>query len=222
MPVRGMNRARLREHIRKYSPVYIVGCIVCMLLTNILYTSTRYQVPYEKEFLVYLLDSYTNIEPLEEIREDALQYGQSIDDTLEAVVFESILYSDPAEDYTSSYLLMARAALGNGDIYIASSIGAQSLFSMGLAKPLEEALDSGWMEGLGLEPVMCENEETGETFIGGLSLDHLHALLDLGVMNNEGAVLVVASNSGNEETSMAVIEHIVQALEELENAPAEG
>jgi len=222
MPLKGINWYRLKEHIRKFSPLYIAGFVVCVFLTNLVYTMTRPQTPMEQEVMIYLVDDYTNITPLEALAEDALAYGQSVDETLVSMHFESIMYTDPAQDYNSAILLMARMSVGDGDVYFANDIAITSLMGSGMCVPLDEYLAAGWMEGLDLEPVFFTNEETGETYIAALRLSNVDALAELGVMANENAFLVMAANSTNLETSMATTEYIIRTLMEGYDVPAEN
>ena len=223
MPDKKLSKPRIKEHIRKYAPIYLVGFVICLLLTDLLYTTTRPQTPYEAEVMISLADVYTNPDPLSDIAQQALEYGKQADETLESVHFEALPYSDPESDYTSSYLLMARASLGDCDLYFASALCADALCRMQLSYPLDDALASGWMADSGLEPYMYTDEETGETIAAGMKLDALPNLANLGAMYNEGAVLIVASNGTNIETSMNVAEYIVEAIGRAEvPAASEG
>ena len=145
--------APIKEHFRKCGVFYVAGIIVCMLLTNLLYTTTRPQVAAEREVLLYLVDALSNTEPLEPLAADALAYGQTVDETLEDVHFESILYNDPELDYTSSYLLATRMAAGDGDIYFASEIAADYMMRSEAFLPLDGIsrcrLDGGLGSGTG-------------------------------------------------------------------------
>lgn len=214
MPLKGLSRARLKEHIRKYSPIYIAGIVVFLMLSNLLYTTTAPQTPAENEVLVYLVDTYPNTEPLAALADQALAALQPEDETLQSVLFSGIMYSDPEKDYNSVMLLMTRMVAGDGDVYIASSKGMEYMVNSEICLPLDAYLEDGWMDGLGLEPVYCVDEETGETFIGGLSLDSLDELAEWGVMNNQGACLVIASNGTNQESSMRVIEYMIREIVE--------
>lgn len=222
MPLKGINWTRLKDHFRKFSPLYLAGIVICVFLTNLIYTMTRPQTPMEQEVMIYLVDDYANIEPLNALEADALAYGQSIDETLVSMHFESIMYTDPAEDYNSAILLMARMSVGDGDVYLANDIAITTLMGTGMCVPLDDYLAAGWMEGLDLEPVSFTNEETGETYIAALRLDNVTALRELGVMANEDAFLVMASNGTNLETSMATTEYIIRTLMEGYDAPAEA
>lgn len=222
MPHTGLTWFRLKEHLRKCLPIYLAGFVVCILLTNLLYTSTRPVTPSDQAVLVYLTDSYTNPEPLSGLAEDALAYGQTVDETLQEVAFESLSFNDPEQDYTSSMLLVARLSTGDGDVFLASPLAADYLCRSEAFLPLEEYLDAGWMEDLGLEPLEYTSAESGETHVAGLKLDSVTALRDLGAFNNEGACLIIAANGTNIDTSMAVAEHILKTLLEGDYASAQS
>lgn len=219
MPLTGLTWARLKEHIRKYSPVYIAGIVIMLFVSNILYTSTAPRVPAENEVLIYLVDGVTDAEPLNDLAAQALETLQPSDATLQAVNLATVMYSDP-EDYNSQMLLMTRMVAGDGDVFLASSDAMQYIVNSEICLPLDEYLESGWMDGLGLEPVYATDEETGETYVAGLSLDSLDVLTEWGVIYNEGACLVIAANGTNQETSMRVIEYMVREIAEGRYVPA--
>lgn len=222
MPFKGLTWSRFKEHLRKTSPIYIVGFIVCVLLTNLIYTTTRPQTPADREVLVYLVDSFSDPDPLNACAEDILAYGQTIDETLEEVRFESIQFNDPEQDYTSAYLIMARMSVGDGDVYLASATATDYLLGAQIGLPLERYLDEGWLEEYDLEPVSYTDPETGETSVVALRLDDVDGLLDIGSFNNEGACMFIASNGTNVDTSMQVAEYVIQQLMEGNYAPAES
>lgn len=222
MPFKGLSRFRLKEHFRKTFWLYILGAVVCMLLTSLIYTATRYQSPPDKSVLIYLVDDYTDTEALDELAAETLAAMQELDPTLETVVFEPIAYTDPETDYTSPMLLMTRMALGEGDVYLCSSKAIHSLASSGLCLPLDDYLDSGWLAEYDLEPFYFENVDTGETELMALSLDKVEGFRKSGAFDNRGAYLVMTGNSTNAETSKAAIEYIIDALMEETDAPAES
>ena len=90
MPLTGLSWARIREHLRKTAPIYIVGVIIMIFVSDILFTSTRPQIPDDQEVLVYLVDGYSQPNLLDSLCADALAYAQSTDDTLLSVRAESI------------------------------------------------------------------------------------------------------------------------------------
>ena len=214
MPHYGISWFRLKEHFRKYLAIYIVGVVICVLLTNLVYTSTAPQTPYDQEVLIYLADVFTDTEPLDDLAADALAYAQEFDETLLEVNFESLQYVDPEQDYTISMLLMARLSLGEADVFLASGLCMEALCVTEAFLPLDDYLAEGWMEEFALEPYLYTSEETGETFVAGLKLDGVSGLAEIGAFNNEGAVLVITANSTNTDTSMQVAEYIIRQLME--------
>lgn len=222
MPLTGLSWTRFKEHLRKTSPIYIVGIAICLILTNLIYTTTRPQVPDDQQVLVYLVSGYSDTEPLNSLAEQMLAYGQSVDETLEEVEFLSIQYSDPETDYTSSYVLMARMSVGDGDLYIACEQAMQYMVGSGLSLPLDEYLADGWMEGLELEPYVYTDEETGESYVAALNISSADALAKVGAFDNTDAYLIVAGNGTNIDTSMQTAEFMIRTLLEGYDVPAES
>lgn len=214
MPHFGISLFRLKEHFRKSWPIYIVGCVICVLFSNILFTSTTPQTPIEREVLVYLADSFTEPDALDGVAADMLAYGQETDETLEEIVFEHLAYGDPQTDMYGAMILAARLSLREGDAFIASSFALEPLLANEVYLPLDDYLADGWMADLDLEPVMHTSVETGETHVAALRLDNVPALAEMGAINNNGAVLMIMCNSTNLETSMNVVEHMIRGLVE--------
>ena len=231
MPLKGITWFRFKEHFRKCLPVYFVGICLCVLMTNLIFTTTRPQTPPEQTVLIYLVDTYSDSTKLDDLLEPALAHGQESDETLQEIRFESIQFDDPSTDYTSAMLIMTRMALGEGDIYLASQMGAEYIAMAEVAMPLDDYIAEGWLAELGGEPFVYTNPETGETFTAGIDLSNVDALRQRSAFKNEGAYLLVANanetSEGNMETSMDVIEFILQQLMEetaqnAENELTEG
>lgn len=224
MPLTGLTWARIREHLRKTAPIYLVGAIIMIFVSDILFTSTRPQIPDDQEVLVYMVDSYSQPDILDDLCADALAYGQETDDTLLSVRAESIPYNDPEKDYTSAVVLVARMSLGDGDAYFANATALESIAANGGCEPMDEWIEEGWLEELGLEPWYYTEKDdiTGEekTYIAALSLDKVDALRDSGIFENRGAYLVIASNGGNIATTRNVVSYMLTQLAEGNYAPA--
>lgn len=222
MPHFGISLFRLKEHFRKFWAIYIVGCTICVLLSNIIFTSTTPQTPIEREVLIYLADSFTDSEALSGVAADMLAYGQETDETLEEIVFENLSYGDPQTDMYGPMILAARLSLREGDAFIASSFALEALLGNEVYLPLDDYLADGWLADLDLEPVMHTSVETGETHVAALRLDNVPALAEMGAINNNGAALMIMWNSTNLETSMNVVEHMIRGLVEGTYASAEN
>lgn len=222
MPHKGLSLFRLKEHIRKFGIIHIVGCVICAVLANIIFTSTAPRTPIEQEVLIYVADSYTVTSKLDHVAEEMLAYGQTFDETLLEIDFEDLQYSNPEEDYYSAMVLATRLALCEGDAFIASSYCTDSLLAHEVYLPLDEYLANGWLEGLDLEPMTYTSEVTGETCIAAIRLDNLPQIAELGAISNGGATLMIMNNSTNLETTMEVIDHMIRNMLEGNYAPAES
>ncbi len=206
----------LREHIRKFLWLYIIGVAVSLVLTSLLWTTTRPRVPNEQNVIVYLTDSYADNEPLAPVARDMLEKTQAFDETLREVEFQNLMFTD--QDYASMMLLMTRLAVGEGDAFLASQAAMDQLGRSGALEPLDDYVAAGWLSEYALEPysVTLSDEETGEstTYLAGLRLDSVGALKKMGAFNNEGAFLCVANNGGNVETTMKALEIMLKDLTE--------
>jgi len=216
MPDTKFSFRALREHIRKYLWIYIVGIVACLVLSSLLWTTTRPRVPNEQNVTVYLTDGYANSDPLADVARDMLERTQAFDETLQEVTFLPLQYN--ADDYTSMMLLMTRLAVGEGDAFLANASAMEQLARSQALEPLDEYVDNGYLSIYDLEPYYftLEDEETGEseTYLAGLSLDNVDALAQLGAFNNDGAFLCVANNGGNVQTTMKALEYMLEDLME--------
>lgn len=220
MPDTKFSFAALREHLRKFLWIYLVGIAVCLLGTNLLWTTTRPRIPTEQDVVVYLADGYSDYEPLADIARDALERTRAFDDSLLSVEFQSLQYND--QDYTGNILLMTRLAVGEADAFFACQSAMDQLITADVLVPLDDYVAAGWLDGYGLEPYYAtlEDEETGErtTYLAGLRLDPVESLARMGAFNNQGAYLCITGNGGNVETTMKAMEYLIEDLMEANDA----
>jgi len=214
----------LREHLRKYLWLYLLGIALGLLGAELLWTMTRPQIPNQASVNIYLAAEYSNPEPLEALAPDILSRVQADDPAIRQVAFESLMYNDQL--YTSNMLLVTRLAVGECDAFLASPQAMEALTTSDALTPLDDALAAGWMGRFGLEPyvVTTEDEESGEsrTWTAGLRLDTLDALAQMGAFDNRGAFLCVTGSGGNEAAAMKALEYLVGDLTEASHAGTES
>lgn len=220
MPDTKFSLTALREHLRKYLWIYIVGIVACLLGTSLLWTTTRPRPSNEQTVTVYLMDAYANPEALSDVAQDMLQRAGQEDEALQVVEFQNLQFT--GEDYMGSMLLMTRLAVGEGDAFLTNQTGMDALVNSQALERLDAHVADGWPGDYGLEPyyVTYEDEETGEseTYLAALRLDSVTALAERGAFNNEGAYLCVAANGGNVETTMRALQFMLEDLTEGGNA----
>ena len=224
MPDTKFSLPALREHLRRYLWIYLVGIVICLLGTSVLWTMTRPRPTNAQTVTVYLLDSYGNPEPLNDVATDMLARTQPFDEALQEVDFQLLQYIE--DDYNSGMLLMTRLAVGEGDAFLAGQAGFDALVNSQVLLPLDDYVAAGWPGDYGLEPCYAtyvdEDAGTSETFLAGLRLDSVNSLSQNGAFINEGAYLCVATNGGNVETTMKALEFMLQDLMEDSHAGTEA
>lgn len=223
MPDTKFSFAALKEHLRKYLWIYIVGIALCLFGTSLLWTTTAPRPTNEEVVTIFMADAYSNPEPLSGVAQSMYEQTQPFDPTLKLVEFQSLQYAEG--DYTSSMLLLTRLTVGECDAFLASQSAMDALVQSEILVPLDDYVAAGWLAEYGLEPYYAEwsDEESGEhyTLLAGLKLDKVMALEQMGAFVNEGAYLCVTSNGGNVETTMKALEYMMAELTEAEDAHAE-
>lgn len=219
----------LREHLRQYYWLYLLGIVLSLVGTSLLWTMTQPRLTNEECVSIALADSYSYPEPLQAFAPDILARLQAEDETIKQVSFESLQYND--ELYTSNMLLLTRLTVGEYDAYLASAAAMDALVASGVLVPLDESIEAGWLGEYGLEPyVVITEEEAAEdgtpgesvTWTAGLRLDSLDVLIKMGAFNSEGAFLCVTSNGGNVDMTMKALEYLMSDLEEAAHAGTEA
>ena len=205
MPDTKFSLSALREHLRRYLWIYVVGIVLCLLGTNLLWTVTRPRPTNDQTVNIDLLDSYGNPEPLEGVAADMLARTQPFDENLQEVSFQPLMYIE--DDYNSGMLLLTRLAVGEGDAFLTGQVGMDALVNSQVLQPLDDYVAAGWPGDYGLEPYYAtyEDEEAGtsETFLAGLRLDGVNRL-----------------SESNVETTMKALEFMLQDLTEGDYAAA--
>lgn len=223
MPDTKFTLPALKEHLRRYLWVYIIGIAMCLIGTGLLWTTTAPQPCIDETVTVFLTDISSNPDPLAPIAQHMLEQTQPLDEKLKLVEFQSLSFM--ADDYTSSMLLMTRLTVGEGDAFLASQDAMDALARSEALLDLEDSLAGGWLSEYNLEPYTAEwtDDETGEHYkhLVGLRLDDVDALIEMRAFNNEGAFLCVAANGGNVETTMKALEVMMKDLTEGDYAHAD-
>ena len=223
MPVTKFSWAALKENIRKFIAIYLVGIAIMLACSNLIWTMTRPRIPSEKSVTIYIANEYSNPDALDSLAEHMLVEGQAIDETLEEVVFYSLTYTNPDEDYTGSMVLATRLSTGEADVFLCNEYALANLQGAEAALNLEPYLEAGWLEGLDVETHEIEIydfDTTGEIleikdrYIGAIKLDNVDGLYNRGAMENEGTYLVIASNGTNIETTIETVEVMLRDLME--------
>ena len=221
MPDTAFSFAKLREHLRKHFFIYVIGIAVCLLLTNLLWTTTAPRIPSNQSLFIYMADAWSSPEALDPIARDILEKLQA-DTDIREVEFQSLQYSDPTQDYTSAMLLMTRLAAGDCDAFLCNQDCMNALLMSGVVQPLDDLVAGGWLADYDLEPwyATVSDEETGveSTILAGLKLDTIDRLMELRAFNNEGAFLALTTFDENQAETVKAMEYLLADLTEAGDA----
>lgn len=199
MPVKKISKEGLKAHFRRCWAIYIIGVIVVCFLNNLVFTMTRPRAPEEETVRIMLINTYN---APSEAQQDALYYKlHSLDETINCLEIESLSYGDNSDPQVNM-VLPVKVAAGYADIYVADQVGFEELLGLGALLPLEEHLDTGWLEGIEYERIMGEDSETGEVNCIAVKLDY---------MGLKNVYLGIAVNSTNVESTLMSAEYIYSA-----------
>ena len=216
MPDTRFSLAMLKEHLRKYFAIYLVGIALCLFGTSLLWTTTRPRPDNDESVIVYMVCGYADAAALKPVSADMLSRCRAEDPRLQQVDFQWLMFGEDENDYTGSMLLMTRLAVGEGDAFLADEKGLAALVQSGAVQPLDDLAAEGWLSEYGLEPyeVTLEDEESGErtALLAALRLDAADGLRALGAMDNRGAYLCLSTTSDNPETTRRALEILFEDL----------
>lgn len=138
MPNTKITKEKWKDHYSYAKKVYIIGFIVTLLASNLVFSVTRYTPPSERSVIIQLVDSYVDTEPLADLAAQLLAEAQKLDDTLEDVSFLNIGYSgDPSSDYYGAQAYMVQIYAGENDIYLLNEVLLNDHIAQGYCLPLE-------------------------------------------------------------------------------------
>ena len=216
MPITKFSLAALREHIRKYLWIYVIGIGLCLLGTNLLWTTTAPRTPMEQVVQIYLADDYSNGDALNSLIPEVLVRTQAEDESLLEVEILSMPFTE--NDYYSSMLLMTRLTTGDADAFLCGPAVMNYLIGTGAALPLDDYYADGFLADSGLEPYYVAVQETEDTephtILAGFRLDPVKALTRRGALSSEGAFLLVTSNGTNVDSTLRTLENLMDLLME--------
>ena len=153
MPELQLSPRRIREHLRRRWPIYLVGIVLLCFLNNLVFTVTRPRVPERALLHVMLVNVDAPDMELERLEGALLAAAQSAEPDVRAVELEPLQYLGES-DAGSAILLATKFAAGGADLYLADEAGYEAMAARGFCA----ALDAGALSGADL----LHDPETGE------------------------------------------------------------
>lgn len=214
MPDTKLTWKGLLEHLRKYLWFYILGSVLTVVLSDLLYAMVSPRTPQEKVVRFYVVDEYTEFGAFDPFAEQILTNFQEEGQDIIEVAFDSINYADMESDYQSSMLLTLRMAGGDGDIYLCNRKGYEYICGAEVAMALDSYLADGWLSDMELTTAAYDDEENGVSYTAAIVLDDGAKLWNMGFYSDT-LYISLAANSTNPETSMMAIEDFLEIYQEF-------
>ena len=240
MPNTKLTKSSLSNHFDYGKKVYIAIALVTWLLADLLFSTTEYRPPNERNVDIQLVGAYADTEGLVETAAVALEAGQAYerkqaeeagiigegdayDTPLQTVSFYSLMYDTAnTEDVYGVQKYMVTLAAQEGDIYIVNRVLLDDLVLQGVAVPLDPYIDAGILDPGDRdlsrvtfdEPIENEGETpSGNRHIYALQADSLYRMLDedIGYFTLDKYMLITTF-SKNQETSAAVMQSLIDQL----------
>lgn len=223
MPSTKLNKDNLINHFHYSKWVYLVIAVGVFFIGNMAYTMTAYRSPPERKVDFQFVRGYINTEPIQAIADEIMQGAEQIDPTLEEIGVYNIAYSGDAEtDVYGAQKFMVMIAAREGDVYMLNRQLTEQLASQGALTPLDDYIEAGLIDadGLDLSPgTFAEpaDEEDGQPS----GIERVYAIPAGGLVrlsepdiecDHTDAYLVLMKYSANPETSVKVMQRMMDAL----------
>lgn len=244
MPNTKITREKFKNHLHYGKNIYIALLLAAFFVGDILYTVTTYKAPNERNVQIELVGNYSETDKEEPVL-IALEAGQayerardeaagidvnspSYEPALQEVEFISLPY-DPSGEESEAYYgyqkYSVTLASAEGDIFILDSSLLDYLLSEGLLVDLTPYIESGVLtpgeqcnvaKGTYAEFVPEGEAPTGRNCVYALQADSLLGLYDTFMFNPTGKYMVVLDYSLNQDTSVAVMQSLIEQFDQPE------
>lgn len=222
MPKIRLTKASLSNHFHYAKWIYVLIICLSAFGLDLLFTVTEYHPPAERKVEIYLMGGLGDVEQLDDLAARALEYGQTIDPTLEEVTFLPLSYTGE-EDIYGPQKLMVLLAAQEGHVYFVDRNYLEQFVGMGVAQPLEDYIDQGLLDpgDRDLSSVTYEepsfDEDTppsGETHVYALQAEPLQGLMQTEepIYYPDDKYIVVCSYVKNMDTTVQVLQFVMDEL----------
>lgn len=222
MPKIRLTKASLSNHFHYAKWIYVLIICLSAFGLDLLFTVTEYHPPAERKVEIYLMGGLGDVEQLDGLAARALEYGQTIDPTLEEVTFLPLSYTGEDDIYGPQKLMVLLAAQ-EGHVYFVDRNYLEQFVGMGVAQPLEDYIDQGLLDpgDRDLSSVTYEepsfDEDTppsGETHVYALQAEPLQGLMQTEepIYYPDDKYIVVCSYVKNMDTTVQVLQFVMDEL----------
>lgn len=222
MPKTRLTKESLSNHFHYAKWIYVLIICLSAFGLDLLFTVTEYHPPAERKVEIYLMGGLGDVEQLDGLAARALEYGKTIDPTLEEVTFLPLSYTGEDDIYGPQKLMVLLAAQ-EGHVYFVDRTYLEQFINMGVAQPLEGYIDQGLLDpgDRDLSNVTYEepapDEDTppsGATHVYALQAEPLQGLMQTEepIYYPDDKYIVVCSYVKNMDTTVQVLQFVMDEL----------
>ena len=206
MPI---TKRKIRHHFQYAIWMYLLLIALALFGWNLLYTTTRYRPPENKQVEFYVQSALASEEMLQTL---ANQIHETIMPEMEVVATQAVTIND---DYYGDMQLTVWISASQGDIYLLDKEYFERFAASGAFMDLQAQVDSGQLpvEGLDLSGGYVRQSDPDYPDIGlyGIPADALSGFLEYQVLT-EDKVLCILYNNGNDEYSVKFLSYVLENL----------
>ncbi len=204
MPI---TKRRISLHFQYAVWMYLLLIVLALFGWNLIYTTTRYRPPENKQVEFYAEASSYSEEPLNAL---AARIQEEIMPEMESVTSTVISISD---DYYGDMQITVWISAAQGDIYLLSDSYFENFAASGAFVDLGPLVESGTLltDEMDLAGGYVKETDTGSVGLYGIPAENVTGFADYAV-DTKDKTLCILYNNGNDEYSVKFLNYLLENL----------
>ena len=198
---------KIRHHFQYAVWMYLLLAAIAMFGWNLIYTTTRYRPPENKQVEFYVQAGMNSEQPLNELAD---RIHKEVMPEMESVTSTLITITD---DYYGNMQLTVWISAAQGDVYLLSRDYFKSFAEGGAFMDLQPMIDNGTLNvsGLDLSGGTLRQTDSGVAGQYGIPADALKGFT-ADLIDPKNMVLCILYNNGNDEYSVKFLNYLLENL----------
>ena len=204
MPI---TKRKINHHFQYAVWMYLVLAALALFGWNLIYTTTRYRPPENKQVEFYVQANAASEELLNGLAE---RIHEEIMPEMELVTATVVTISD---DYYGDMQLTVWISAAQGDVYLINKEYFERFAASGAFMDLQPLIDSGQLDagGLSLSGGTVRQTDTDVSGLYGIPAEDLPDFADYSVATKD-MYLCILYNNGNDEYSVMFLNYLLENL----------
>jgi hypothetical protein len=204
MPI---TKRKISHHFQYAIWMYLVLAALALFGWNLIYTTTRYRPPENKQVEFYVQSS---------VGSEALLNGlvdRIHDEVMPEMELVTATVITVTDDYYGDMQLTVWISAAQGDVYLLSQEYFERFAASGAFMDLQPLVDGGQLDtgGLSLSGGYEKDTETGVSSLYGIPADGLTGFADY-LVDTQDKYLCILHNNGNDKYSIMFLNYLLENL----------